>query len=440
MTTFSHFSIFHGKFCTFSEKNELNQNNKTILPNGIKIISETIPYVKSFSLGFWFNVGSRDESAKNNGITHFIEHMLFKGTKKRTARKIADDIESFGGYLNAFTSKEHTCYYGRGLSEHIEKTFDVLSDMIQNPAFKPNEISKEASVVVDELNDINDNPEELIFDKFEESVFSGNSLSHPIIGTEKNIKGFSQFDLFSFVKEKYGFNRLLIAASGDVDHKQIVKLAQKYFTVDLGHSPIRRKTFSENLIIPKSETIEKEIQQVHAILGTTAQGYKNNSRINTAILNQVLGEGSSSRLFQSVREKNGIAYQINSFLNSFYDISTFGVYLSTNEKMLDKALTIISKELKKLRDTKISDRELSKAKESLKGGMLLSLESTSHRMTRMAQSELYFNRIKSTEEIIKSIEAVTSENILEAANHLLDENKFVKLIIKSKNVLLKSAA
>ncbi len=418
----------------------MNHYNKTILPNGIKIISESIPYVKSFSLGFWFNVGSRDENAKNNGITHFIEHMLFKGTKKRSAKKIADDIESFGGYLNAFTSKEHTCYYGRGLSEHLEKTFDVLADMVQQPAFKPTEITKEASVVVDELNDINDNPEELIFDKFEEAIFSGNSLAYPIIGTEKNIKGFSQLDLFNFVKEKYGFNRLLIAASGEVDHKEIIKLAQKYFNVDLGYSPIKRKNISGNSIIPKLEFIEKEIQQVHAILGTTAQGYKNESRIYVAVLNQILGEGSSSRLFQSVREKNGIAYQINSFLNSFYDISTFGIYLSTNEKMLDKALTIISKELKKLRDTKISGRELSKAKESLKGGMLLSLESTSHRMTRMAQSELYFNRVKSTEEIIKSIDAVTSEKILEAANQLLDENKFVKLIIKSKNVLLKSAA
>ena len=418
----------------------MNHYNKTILPNGIKIISESIPYVKSFSLGFWFNVGSRDENAKNNGITHFIEHMLFKGTKKRSAKKIADDIESFGGYLNAFTSKEHTCYYGRGLSEHLEKTFDVLSDMVQQPAFKPTEITKESSVVVDELNDINDNPEELIFDKFEETIFSGNSLAYPIIGTEKNIKGFSQLDLFNFVKEKYGFNRLLIAASGEVDHKEIIKLAQKYFNVDLGYSPIKRKNISGNSIIPKLEFIEKEIQQVHAILGTTAQGYKNESRIYVAVLNQILGEGSSSRLFQSVREKNGIAYQINSFLNSFYDISTFGIYLSTNEKMLDKALTIISKELKKLRDTKISGRELSKAKESLKGGMLLSLESTSHRMTRMAQSELYFNRVKSTEEIIKSIDAVTSEKILEAANQLLNENKFVKLIIKSKNVLLKSAA
>ncbi len=177
----SHFSIFYGK------NTVLSQYNKTILPGGIKIISETVPHIKSFSLGFWFNVGSRDENLKNNGITHFIEHMLFKGTKKRSAKKIADDIESVGGYLNAFTSKEHTCYYGRGLGNHIEKTFEVLADMVQYPAFKPAEIRKEASVVVDELYDIEDNPEELIFDKFEEIIFAGNSLSLPIIGTEKNI-------------------------------------------------------------------------------------------------------------------------------------------------------------------------------------------------------------------------------------------------------------
>ena len=418
----------------------MSQYNKSILPNGIKVISETIPYVKSFSLGFWFNVGSRDESFSNNGITHFIEHMLFKGTKKRTAKKIADDIESFGGYLNAFTSKEHTCYYGRGLSDHLEKTFDVLSDMIQHPAFKSSEISKEANVIIDELNDINDNPEELIFDKFEEISFSGNSLSLPIIGTEKNINSFNQTDLFKYIKEKYGFNRMIIAASGAVNHNDLLRLTDKYFNSDLGNSPLKRKNYSFGINNSKSEIIEKEIQQVHAIMGGTCWGYKDDKRIYASILNQVLGEGSSSRLFQSVREKNGIAYQINSFLNSFLDTSTFGVYLSTNDKMLDKALTIISKELKKLREVKISERELKKAKESLKGSMLLSLESTSNRMFRMAQSELYFNRIKTTEEIIKNIDAVTRENILETANQLLNESTFVKLIIKSKNVLLKTAA
>lgn len=419
----------------------MSQYNKTVLPNGIKIISETIPYVKSFSLGFWFNVGSRDENVKNNGITHFIEHMLFKGTKKRSSAKIANDIESLGGYLNAFTSKEHTCYYGRGPANHIEKTFEVLADMVQQPAFKTKEIQKEASVVVDELNDIEDNPEELIFDKFEEMIFSGSSLSLPIIGTEKNIKNFSQLDLFNFVKQKYGFNKFIISASGAIEHKNILKLVGKYLKKDLGASSIKRKHYSDVFNInPKLEFIDKEIQQVHAIIGRPGYGYNNPKRIQVAVLSQILGEGSSSRLFQSVRERNGIAYQINSFLNSFYDISTFGVYFSTNEKMMDKALSITLKEFKKLRDTKISERELNKAKEAIKGGILLSLESTSNRMIRMAQSELYFNRIKSTEEEIKNIDAVTRNNILETANEMLEENSFIKLIIKSKNALLKSAA
>jgi predicted Zn-dependent peptidase len=419
----------------------LSQYNKTILPGGIKVISETIPYVKSFSLGFWFNVGSRDESTKNNGIAHFIEHMLFKGTTKRNAAKIANEIESLGGYLNAFTSKENTCYYGRGLAEHIEKTFDVLADMVQRPAFKTSEIQKEASVVINELYDIEDNPEELIFDKFEEMIFSHNSLSMPIIGTEKNIKNFSQLDLFNFIKQKYGFNKFIISASGAVDHLKLLKLVDKYIKNELGNSPFRRKYYTSIFNAePRIQIIDKEIQQIHAIIGRTSYGYKDARRINVALLSQILGEGSSSRLFQALREKNGIVYQINSFLNSFYDISTFGVYFSTNDKILDKALSIIIKEFKKLRETKVSERELNKAKEALKGSLLLSLESTSNRMIRMAQSELYFNRIKTIEEEIKNIEAVTRDNILEAANEMLDENSSVKIIIKSKNKLLKSAA
>jgi predicted Zn-dependent peptidase len=442
LTTYTHFSIFDNIILVENkEKNtDLSQFNKTILPNGIKVISETISYVKSFSLGFWFNVGSRDEIDQNNGITHFIEHMLFKGTKKRSAKKIAVDIESFGGYLNAFTSKEHTCYYGRGLENHIEKTFDVLSDMIQQPAFKPAEIKKESSVVIDELYDIEDNPEELIFDKFEENIFAGNSLSMPIIGSEENLKNFSQRNLLNFVKEKYGFNRLVIAASGAVNHEKLLKFADKYIKTDLGISNIKRKNYSPNNSIVKLEIIDKEIQQVHAIIGRAAYGYKNEKRTIANVLSQILGEGSSSRLFQTVREKNGIAYQINSFLNSFYDISTFGVYFSTNEKMMHKAISIILKEFKKLRETKISDRELNKAKESIKSGLLLSLEGTSNRMMRMAQSELYFNRIKSIDEAIKDIDSVTRENILEAANELLEEETFIKLIIKSKNTIIKTAA
>ncbi len=418
----------------------MSQYKKTILPGGIKVISESVPYLKSFSLGFWFDVGSRDENTSNNGITHFIEHMLFKGTQKRSARQIANEIESCGGYLNAFTSKEHTCYYGRGLSSHIEKTFDVLADMVQNPAFKPSDIKNEAGVVIDELYDIEDNPEELIFDKFEETTFKGSSLNMPIIGTEKNIGGFKQQDLFDFIRAKYCFNKMLIAASGAVDHEVLVELAKKYITKDFGKSKVRRKAASQYNSSGYMKIIEKDIQQVHTILGRVTYGYKDEMRTGISVFNQLFGEGSSSRLFQAVREKNGIAYQVNSFLNSFYDVSTFGVYLSTNEKMMDKALDIIYKEFKKIKEKKISSRELDKAKESLKGSLILSLESTSNRMIRMAQSEIYFDKIKTVEESISKIETITANDILEIANELIDEKLFDKIIIKSQKTKLKFAA
>ncbi len=418
----------------------MSKYNKTNLPQGITVISENIPYVRSFSLGFWFNVGSRDENISQNGITHFIEHMLFKGTEKRTAGKIANEIESYGGYLNAFTSKEQTCYYGRGLSNHLEKTFDVLADMVQNATFKKNEIKKEAGVILDELYDIEDSPEELIFDKLEEIIYKDNSLSYPIIGTENNIKTFSQQDMFDFINHKYGFDRLLISASGNIDHNELLRLVDKYLKKDLGKSNIIRNQNEPFKKKGEEFFIDKEIQQVHTIIGKPVYGYKSEKRITCNLLTQILGEGSSSRLFQAIRERNGITYQINSFLNSYYDVSSFGVYFSTNIKYAEKALGMVKKEFRKLREKKVSERELKKAKESLKGGFLLSLESTSNRMIRMAQSELYFGKIVTVEEVIEKIDSVTADEILEMSNEILDEESFVTVIIRSKDSLLKSAA
>jgi len=418
----------------------LSLYRKTVLPNGIKVLTESIPSIKSFSLGFWFNVGSRDENLKNNGISHFIEHMVFKGTKKRTAGKIANDIESLGGYLNAFTSKEHTCIYARGLEDHFEKSFEIIADMLQNSLFRPNDLKKEANVVIDELNDIEDNPEELIFDKFEEFIFPGNTLSLPIIGTKNNIKSFSQDDLKNQMEKKYTFNRLIISASGAVEHEKVLILVDKYFKRDLGKSTVSRKIINTSSLPAKTEFIEKEIQQVHAIVGRPTYGYKDKQRTAAAVLAQILGEGSSSRLFQSVRERNGIAYQINSFMNSFYDVSSFGVYLSTNNNMIEKAISLILKEFKKLREIKVSDKELKKSKESIKGSLIIGLENSSHRMITMAQSELYFNRIKSVDEILKEIDSVTKEQIIEAAYDLLTESSLVKIIISPKNRALKTAA
>lgn len=428
----------------------MKNTNITVLPNGLKVISEKITHVKSFSLGFWFNVGSRDENEKNSGISHFLEHMFFKGTKKRSAKKISEEIESLGGYLNAFTSKEHTCFYGRGLSAHVEKTFEVLADMVQNSVFSPKEIVKESKVVVDELYDIEDSPDELIFDKFESNTFAGNSLGMPIIGTEKNLRSFKQKDLLKYIEENYTLDRFLIVASGNIDHNELVKFAKKYINRDF--KPSNGKTRSVLLQPSKDIHVEKETQQVHYILGKPTYGYKDLRRISVAVLSHILGEGSSSRLFQKIREENGIAYQINTFLNSFFDISTFGVYLSTNEKSVFKAQKLIFEELEKIKHKKVSAEELDRAKEYLVGNMLMSLEGTTNRMIRMAHQMIYFGKIIPVEETVNKIYKVTKEDIRDLSNELFGEksltNKFgefensslTRVVLFPKNLLNKKAS
>ncbi|MGB5528551.1 MAG: pitrilysin family protein [Ignavibacteriaceae bacterium] len=401
----------------------------TTLPNGTKIISEFIPHVKSFTLGFWFNVGARDENLRNNGISHFIEHMLFKGTKKRTARMIAEEIESYGGYLNAFTSKEHTCYYAKGLTENLGRTFSVLSDLIQNPLFKENHIKKEAGVVIDEMKDLDDNPEELLYDKFEEIVFNGNKLSLPVIGREGNIRKFNSDELFKFHSSNYNTDGLLVVASGNVKHDELIKLTEKYITQE--SSGVRKNRDKFNLKKVNDAFIEKDVQQVHTIIGRATYGYNDKRRIPVRFLTALLGEGSSSRLFLAVREKLGITYQINTFLNSYYDTSAFGVYFSTNQQQYARVIDIVYKEFRKIKHSLISDKELKKVKEYLKGGILLSMESTTNRMMRIANSILYYDRVISLEEYLDRIDKITTEDVQKSANELLNESKLVKVILKS---------
>ena len=410
----------------------------TTLSNGVKIVSEFIPYLKSFSLGFWFNIGARDENLRNNGISHFIEHMLFKGTKTRTAKQISDEIESYGGYLNAFTSKEQTCYYGRGLSDNFKKTFAVLSDMVQNPVFKNSHIKKEAGVVIDELKDIDDNPEELIFDKFEESIFNGHSLSYPIIGTEKNILSYNSNILHQFHKANYRFDNLMIAVSGAIEHDEAVKLAEKYFKARKTTSNQKRKNFVKQTI--NEVVIEKEIQQVHTIIGKTTYGFTDAKRHKLKVLSTLLGDGSSSRLFQAVREKLGMTYQINSFLNSYLDVSAFGVYYSTNDKKAEKVNEIVMREFNKLRTTEVKPKELKRVKEYIKGNTLMSLESTTNRMIRLANSILHYGKIVPIEDILLKIDTVTAEDILKLSKEVLSETTLSKIIICSKDNSIKKAA
>lgn len=418
---------------------EILDNYKiTVLPSGVRIISEFIPHFKSFSLGFWINVGSRDENSRNNGITHFIEHMIFKGTKKRTAKQISDSIEAYGGYLNAFTSKEETCVYVRGLENNFDIYFDVLSDLVQNPLFRDSHIKKEAGVVIDELRDIEDNPEELIFDKFEEKIFSGNSLSYPIIGTEKNILSFDSTLLHQFHKKFYRADNLLIVSSGCIEHEKIVELAQRHIHLKSGNSNQKRKTFIKNFA--DDFYVEKETNQIHTIIGKTSFGFNDERRTILKVLTTLLGEGSSSRLFQAVREKLGITYQINSFLNSYKDVSAFGVYYSTSEKHWEKVYNIIIKEFNKITEGKIKDSEIKRVKEYLKGNTILSLENTTNRMIRLANSILHYGKILSIEETIRKIDNITKESLIEIAQEVLSSKELMTITLGSKNKSINKAA
>ena len=402
----------------------------TQLPNGIRIVTESLPHVSSFSLGFWFNTGSRNETKLNNGISHFTEHMLFKGTSNRSSKKISDDVEKLGGYLNAFTSKEHTCYYGRGVGVHLPKVFDVLADMVQNSLFREKDIEKESGVILDEYFDIEDSPEELIFEKFETNIFKSHPLHYQIIGTEKNIESFEQKDFFEYLKMYYTNNNFLVVASGNVNHDEIVELVDwKITSLQNGKAKVKYKLAANN----KSNLfIEKEIQQTHVIIGRETFGYVDKERLKVNMLSNIIGEGSSSRLFNVLREKNGLTYQINSFLNSFADYSAFGVYFSTNEKQADKATDLVIKEFDKILKNGITKVELARAKEYMKGHLIMHLEGTTNRMTRIAQTNLYLNRTKKIQESINAIDMITLDDIVDISKVLLDKDSLSKVVICAK--------
>ncbi|MBE2279484.1 MAG: insulinase family protein [Ignavibacteriaceae bacterium] len=417
----------------------MNGINLTKLPNGLTVLSENIPYIKSFSLGFWLNKGSRDESPDNNGITHLLEHMLFKGTPTRSAKKISEEIELYGGYINAFTSKEHTCFYVRGLDKHFGRSFKVLADMLQNPLFKEKDIKNEISVILDEMADGEDNPDELIFDMFEEQLHRDSKLAFPVIGNEKNVKSISQEVLKDFHSKNFIPENLLVCASGNINHDDLLKLVEKYFKLE-------QKSKIEQVLtpLPKIEekfVLQKDFGQIYCITGTKAPGILSNKRLELNILSLILGDGSASRLYQEVREKLGISYQINSFINFYSEVSSFGIYFSTgSEKNTVKVLKVIDNEFKKLKIKEVTPKELQRAKELLKANIILSLESATNRMIRLANLMLNYNRVVPVEEVTAKIDAIQPDQIQVLANEVLNQENFIKVFIKPNSKVIITAA
>jgi predicted Zn-dependent peptidase len=404
---------------------------KTVLDSGLRVVSESIPYVRSVSIGVWANVGSRDETEAQNGISHFLEHMVFKGTRNRNVREIAQSIESLGGFLNAFTTKEQTCFYARVLDEHLPQAVDVLFDLVQNATFNREEMEKEKTVVIEELKNTEDDPEDLIHEHFEREIFPNHSLGYPIIGTEKNLRAFTRQDLFDRVESHYRPGRMVLAAAGNVDHKKLVSLVEracrKFRSSRMSY---KRSQFPAQTHRSTVREYKKPITQAHVCLGTVGYSIRHKDRYTLLVLNALLGEGMSSRLYQTIREKHGLAYSVYSFLSFLSDTGVFGTYIGTDKNKVDDALALIRKEFSKLREKQVSRAELARTKSQIKGTMMLGLENMSSRMMRLGSGELQFETLVPIDAVLKKVDGVTAERIQVVANELLAESRFSTVILR----------
>ncbi|HEY7303900.1 MAG TPA: pitrilysin family protein [Bryobacteraceae bacterium] len=388
---------------------------RATLPNGIRIVTESMPYVRSVSLGVWIGSGSRLEHGPENGISHFIEHMVFKGTRHRSAEDIARSVDSVGGGLDAFTSKELVSFNAKVLDEHLPLALDILADLVLNPLFREADIEKEKSVILEEIKMEADQPEFVLHETFISNFWKGHGLGKPILGTKETVRKFGQAMLCDFYNRVYSPRNILITAAGNLDHDRIVNLVRDKFesmevraalpqdTVPRSHAPI---------VLKKKESLE----QVHIALGVPAYALAHELRFPLYVLNTVLGGGMSSRLFQNIREKQGLAYAVYSELNLFSDTGCFTIYAGTAAETARQVVESVVHELRQLKNDLIGEDELRRAKDHLKGSLMLSLESTSSRMSNLARQELYFDRFMSLDEMIESIETVTRDQVQDIAH------------------------
>jgi predicted Zn-dependent peptidase len=382
------------------------EHQKTILPNGVRLVSERMPHVRSVAVGVWVETGSRHEPSPKSGVSHFIEHLVFKGTETRTAEEVAKAVDSVGGQMDAFTTKEHTCFYVTVLDQHLPLAADLLSDILLHPLFAAEDIDRERSVVLQEFRMVEDTPDDLIHDLFAERVWAGHPLGRPILGDKKIIRGLAREKILTYFVEEYCPARITIAAAGRLEHAALVDLFGKSF-VDFRRPCGPRDGEGPPALTPRVELIDKPLEQVHFVLGGPGLPQDAPERYTLYLLNTIVGGSMSSRLFQEVRERQGLVYSIYSGNAGFRDCGLFYVYAGTEPANFTKVLGVVTEELRKVKRSGITADELARAKEHLKGSLMLSLESTSSRMTRLAKQELYFGQSFSLDEILAAIDGVT---------------------------------
>ncbi len=401
--------------------------NKTILENGIRILTRKMPHVRSVSMGVWVNVGARDETSAENGLSHFIEHMIFKGTTKRTAFEIAKEFDAIGGNTNAFTSMEYTCYHAKVMDTHLEIMTGILSDIFLNSVFDPKEIEKERPVIFQEVGMVEDSPEEYVHLLSGCAYWGDNPLGQSVLGTRENIVRFDAETIIEFFHRLYQPERIVISASGNLDHDRFVDLVGPAFeSVRPGNG------FPERLTPTGCSRVDvhyKELEQVHICMGTKGISITDPRRYAFSLINTILGGNMSSRLFQEIRERRGLAYAVYSFISSYVDTGIFGAYAGVDPKNVIETIELILKEMRKLKRRRVDKIELHNAKEYTKGSLLLASESVDNQMVRLAQNEIHFGRYVPLHEVVDKIEAVTVDDIFDLGESLFQKNQLALTIL-----------
>ncbi len=388
----------------------------TTLPNGLRVLTETMPSVRSASIGIWADVGSSLETKASRGISHLVEHMLFKGTNRRSAREIAEAMDGVGGNLNAFTDKETTCYYAKVIDRHVPLALDVLADMFLHSTFDAAELAKEQKVVLEEIKMYEDSPDELIHDLFLQTMWRGSHLGDPTIGFVDTVTAITPNDLRMHMARHYAPNSVVVAAAGNVEHDRFVELVAECFAAFHGTS--ERFAPDAPRATPAVLVRQKESEQAYVVVGSRGLSARDERRYALSVLDTLLGGGMSSRLFQEIREKRGLVYTVYSFQAAYREAGLFGIYAGTSPENVQACIDVIAEQLAALRDVRVGNDELRLAKEHIKGGLTLSLESTSSRMIRLGRNEFTLGRQVAPEEIEERIDAVTADEVTALAQEL----------------------
>ena len=406
---------------------------RDVLDNGLRILTERMTHVRSISIGVWLTRGSRHETAERGGIAHFVEHMLFKGTATRSAEDIAQAIDSIGGQLDAFTAKEYASYYIKVLDEHLPLALDVLSDIVLNPAFSPDDVEREKKVVVEEIKMVEDTPDDLVHELFTQAFWENHPLGRPILGTRETVESLDATLLRDYFTNAYTPANLIVSAVGNLEHEQVRRLVEEKFG---GLKSVGRPSGEEApQVVPKILIRNKELEQSHLCLGTSSYPQNHDDRYSSYVLNTLLGGSMSSRLFQNVREKRGLAYAVFSGLSAYRDAGSFTIYAGCSNEAVGEVLDLVVEELRGVRQTPVPEAELRRAKDHLKGSLMLSLENTASRMSHLARQEIYFDRQFGLDETLEGIERVTPGDVQRVAGDLFREGALAATVLGNVNGL-----